>query len=159
MRAIQIDTRSEELEGLLELVSTSDFVIDRTLPDNVWALAYPSTSNQSYRAAFAALGAGFMFVEIALMQKLVLFLGHPIYAVTVVLTSLLAFAGLGSLLAGRFEEVTRQHIRVLAVFVVGLVLAVLYLSYAVPAHFVRKGKLDDFAARCGTAADDRPGSR
>jgi hypothetical protein len=71
---------------------------------------------------FAALGAGFMFVEIALMQKLVLFLGHPIYAVTVVLTSLLAFAGLGSLLAGRFEEVTRQHIRVLAVFVVGLVL-------------------------------------
>jgi hypothetical protein len=59
VRAIQIDTRSEELEGLLELVSTSDFVIDRTLPDNVWALAYPSTSNQSYRAAFAALGAGF----------------------------------------------------------------------------------------------------
>ncbi len=70
---------------------------------------------------FAALGAGFMFVEIALMQKFVLFLGHPIYAVTVVLTSLLAFAGVGSLVAGRFEAVTPARIRVLAMFVVGLV--------------------------------------
>ena len=32
------------------------------------------------------------------MQKMMLFLGHPIYAVTVVLTALLAFAGLGALL-------------------------------------------------------------
>jgi hypothetical protein len=73
-------------------------------------------------AYFAALGAGFMFVEIALMQKLVLFLGHPVYAVTVVLTSLLAFAGVGSLLAGRLEAVTPARIRRLAMFVVGLVL-------------------------------------
>jgi hypothetical protein len=71
---------------------------------------------------FAALGAGFMFVEIALMQKLVLFLGHPVYAVTVVLTSLLAFAGVGSLLAGRLEAITPERIRLLAMFVVGLVL-------------------------------------
>jgi hypothetical protein len=63
-----------------------------------------------------------MFVEIALMQKFVLFLGHPIYAVTVVLTSLLAFAGLGSLLAGRLGAVTPGRIRMLAGFVVGLVL-------------------------------------
>jgi hypothetical protein len=71
---------------------------------------------------FGALGAGFMFVEISLMQKLVLFLGHPVYAVTVVLTSLLGFAGVGSLLAGRLEAVTPARIRLLAMFVVGLVL-------------------------------------
>jgi hypothetical protein len=71
---------------------------------------------------FAALGAGFMFVEIALMQKFVLFLGHPIYALTVVLTSLLAFAGVGSLVAGRLETITPARIRILAMFVVGLVL-------------------------------------
>jgi hypothetical protein len=59
VRSIQIDTRSEELEGLLEPVSTADFATDRRLPDKVWAVAYPSTSNQSYRAAFAALAAGF----------------------------------------------------------------------------------------------------
>ena len=38
-----------------------------------------------------------MMVEIALMQRFILFLGHPIYSLTVILFSLLFFAGLGSL--------------------------------------------------------------
>lgn len=56
---------------------------------------------------FAALGTGFMFMEIVLMQKMVLFLGHPTHSLSVVLTSLLGFAGLGSLAAGRVEKVGR----------------------------------------------------
>lgn len=59
---------------------------------------------------FAALGLGFMLFEIALMQKLVIFLGHPTYALSVVLTSLLASAGLGSLLAGRIKQVRKKHL-------------------------------------------------
>ena len=35
-----------------------DFSADFTLPEKVWAIAYPSTSNQSYKAVFAALKAG-----------------------------------------------------------------------------------------------------
>lgn len=46
---------------------------------------------------FAALGIGFITVEIVLMQQLVLFLGHPTYSVTTVLPAMLLFAGLGSL--------------------------------------------------------------
>ena len=61
-------------------------------------------------AYFAALGLGFMLFEIALMQKLVIFLGHPTYALSVVLTSLLASAGLGSLLSGRIKLVRRKHL-------------------------------------------------
>jgi len=61
-------------------------------------------------AYFAALGLGFMLFEIALMQKLVIFLGHPTYALSVVLTSLLASAGLGSLLSGRIQLVRRKHL-------------------------------------------------
>ena len=38
-----------------------------------------------YFLYFAALGLGFMLVEVALMQKLVIFLGHPTYALSVVL--------------------------------------------------------------------------
>ncbi len=75
-----------------------------------------------YFAYFAALGMGFMFLEITLMQKLVIFLGHPTYALTVVLASLLGAAGTGSLLAGRIREVTQRHVRLLAVAIVGVVL-------------------------------------
>ena len=49
---------------------------------------------------FLALGGGFMFIEIAFIQKFMLFLGHPLHAVAVVLFALLTFAGLGSRLAG-----------------------------------------------------------
>jgi len=51
---------------------------------------------------FAALGVGFIVVEVVLVQKCVLFLGHPAHALTVVLFSILLFSGLGSLLSGRF---------------------------------------------------------
>jgi spermidine synthase len=50
---------------------------------------------------FLALGMGFILVEIGFMQKFVLFLGHPIYALAVVLASLLAASGLGSAVSGR----------------------------------------------------------
>ena len=55
---------------------------------------------------FAALGSGFMFIEIAFMQKFMLFLGHPLLAVAVVLFAFLTFAGLGSRYAGRRRPVT-----------------------------------------------------
>jgi spermidine synthase len=48
-------------------------------------------------AYFASLGLGFILIEIALMQKLTLFLGQPVYSLTVTLFSLLVFTGLGSL--------------------------------------------------------------
>ena len=53
-------------------------------------------------AYFLCLGLAFLFVEIAFIQRFVLFLGHPIYAVAVVLAGFLAFAGVGSGLAPRF---------------------------------------------------------
>ena len=45
---------------------------------------------------FGAIGLGFLFIEIAFMQRLTLFLGHPLYAIAVVLSSFLLFAGIGS---------------------------------------------------------------
>ncbi|WP_116379472.1 SAM-dependent methyltransferase [Cupriavidus taiwanensis] len=50
---------------------------------------------------FVAVGLGFMFVEIAFIQKFILFLSHPLYAVAVVLCAFLCFAGLGSRFAPR----------------------------------------------------------
>ena len=51
---------------------------------------------------FTGLGMGFIAIEITLMQKLVLFLGHPLYSITVTLFSMLVFAGIGSMLSNRW---------------------------------------------------------
>jgi hypothetical protein len=50
---------------------------------------------------FLAIGLAFMFVEMSFLQKFVLYLGHPSYATTVVLSSILVGAGLGSAMAAR----------------------------------------------------------
>jgi predicted membrane-bound spermidine synthase len=53
---------------------------------------------------FAALGSGFIVVEVVLVQKCVLFLGHPAYALSVVLFGVLLWSALGSFFAGRFQD-------------------------------------------------------
>ena len=51
---------------------------------------------------FALLGLGFLFVEIPLLQRFILYLGQPAYAFAVVISALLVASGLGSgYLAGR----------------------------------------------------------
>ena len=50
----------------------------------------------SMGAGFVCLGLAFLVVEIAFIQKLMLFLHHPIHAMAAVLASFLVFAGLGS---------------------------------------------------------------
>lgn len=52
-------------------------------------------------AYFALIGVGFMLAEIALLQRLSLVLGHPLYSLVVVLASLVAAAGIGSGLSDR----------------------------------------------------------
>ena len=50
---------------------------------------------------FAGIGLGFLMIEIVFIQRLVQFLGHPVFAVAVVLSGFLLFAGLGALLSQR----------------------------------------------------------
>jgi spermidine synthase len=51
---------------------------------------------------FCGLGVAFIVMEIATMQRFGLFLGHPSYAITVVMFSILVASGIGSLQADRF---------------------------------------------------------
>jgi hypothetical protein len=53
---------------------------------------------------FGALGAAFMLLEVALLQRFVLLLGHPVYSLTVTLFSLLLGTGIGSLLSRRAAD-------------------------------------------------------
>ncbi len=50
---------------------------------------------------FGLIGTAFMFVEITLIQKFILFLGHPLYSIAIILFSLLFSAGVGSYLSKR----------------------------------------------------------
>jgi len=50
---------------------------------------------------FICIGAGYILIEMALIQKFVLFLGHPTYALTVVIFSMLVSSGLGSYFSRR----------------------------------------------------------
>ncbi|MBA2625027.1 MAG: MFS transporter, partial [Acidimicrobiia bacterium] len=62
---------------------------------------------------FAALGLGFIFFEITLIQRLILFLGYPTYSLTVTLMSILIFLGVGSLLSSRLAARRAQAVPVL----------------------------------------------
>ena len=57
---------------------------------------------------FAALGIGFIAIEVVLMQRFVLFLGHPTYSMVTVLPTMLISAGLGSLTVGRNTDPARR---------------------------------------------------
>jgi len=61
---------------------------------------------------FAAVGVGYMSIEIAFMQKFGLFLGHPNYSLSVVLAVLLFFSGLGALWSGKIVNLTGGLTRV-----------------------------------------------
>jgi hypothetical protein len=68
---------------------------------------------------FASIGLAFMFIEIPLLQRLALYLGHPSYATTVVLGSLLIGAGIGAALAMLIPERGRRAAALLVPVVVG----------------------------------------
>ena len=78
---------------------------------------------------FSALGLGFIFFEITLIQRLTLFLGLPTYSLTVTLGSILIFTGVGALLSGRYQFHRERVIKIL-VAVLGL-LTIFYL-FALP---------------------------
>jgi hypothetical protein len=74
---------------------------------------------------FIAVGLGYITVEIALIQRFVLFLGHPTYALTVVVFLLLLSSGAGSVVARRWMAGTPRLLQVL-----GLIAGVVLLHVA-----------------------------
>jgi predicted membrane-bound spermidine synthase len=57
---------------------------------------------------FAAIGAGFMLIQIGFMQRFSVYLGHPTYAVAVILFSMILATGIGSLISDRIPLETKR---------------------------------------------------
>ena len=91
-----------------------------------------TTRKESLRGAsplflyFGAIGFGFMLVEISQMQRLIVFLGHPVYGLSVVLFALLLSSGAGSFFTQRVAAGRP------AVFLVALLIALVAFGFLTP---------------------------
>ena len=74
-------------------------------------------------AFFAAIGTGFMLIEVSMLQRLIVFLGHPVYSLSVILFVLLLAGGLGSYLSTRFSDHRLRAAGVQVLLVLAAVLA------------------------------------
>ncbi len=92
--------------GVVLIVSIAAVMLFLVLP---LALSPDTRSGRSLRVLyFIAIGLGYIMVEIAFIQRFVLFLGYPTYALTVVVFLMLLSSGAGSLVSRRwFSEPTR----------------------------------------------------
>jgi len=84
---------------------------------------------------FVAIGLAYIIVEIAFIQRFVLFLGHPTYALTVVVFLLLLSSGAGSLISRRWLPQTEAVWRPL-IIITGIILAYVFVLPAILVHLV-----------------------
>jgi spermidine synthase len=76
---------------------------------------------------FVAVGLGYILVEIAFIQRFVLFLGHPTYALTVVIFLLMLSSGTGSLFSRMWLPRAEQGWLPLALVLATLLIYVFFL--------------------------------
>jgi spermidine synthase len=78
---------------------------------------------------FLCIGVGYILVQVALIQKFVMLLGHPTYALTVIIFSMLVSSGLGSFFSRKF--VAGDDTRLRRVLIIVAVLVTI-LAFATP---------------------------
>jgi hypothetical protein len=83
---------------------------------------------------FAAIGFGFMLVQVALLQRFAIYLGHPTHTLSITLFSMILFAGVGSYASDRFSPLSERTERALPLVAGGLLLA---MAIAIPAVTTR----------------------
>lgn len=126
---------------LLSIVAVAAFLV---LPLLVHGTRAGSAGPLFY---FIAIGLAYIMVEIAFIQRFVLFLGHPTYALTVVVFLMLLSSGAGSLVARHWLKDPRRVRRVMAAVVAILVA----LVWALP-HILETLVGLPFAAKLGISA-------
>ncbi|GMR23082.1 MAG: hypothetical protein BMS9Abin37_1480 [Acidobacteriota bacterium] len=72
---------------------------------------------------FSLIGLGFMLVEIGLIQKFSILLGHPIHSLAITLMSMISASGLGSFASERIPMTSRRLLGLLPAFAALLIVA------------------------------------
>ncbi len=130
----QVNMAVPVMFGLLAVSLTATLIVLALPPLLLGARLPREKSVRRFLLYFLAIGAGYILIEIALIQRFVLFLGHPTYALTVIIFSMLIASGCGSYWSRRFvgfsEERLRTVMALITVTVVALAFAVTPLTEA-----------------------------
>src|SRR6266446_379452 len=116
--------------GMVLLISLAAVLVFLILP-MIFGAGGPGSAGSTRRwiqlLYFIAVGLGYILVEIAFIQRFVLFLGHPTYALTVVIFLLLLSSGAGSLISRRWLPEPARVWLPLSLLVVAICIHVLIL--------------------------------
>ncbi len=109
------------LFGVL-FVSLIATVVTLVLPPLVLGQKLPSDRKlRVFLLYFVCLGAGYIMIQVSLIQKFVLLLGHPTYALTVIIFSMLLSSGMGSFYSKRIVNNSAERLRIVLLLIVILV--------------------------------------
>jgi len=112
----------------------------------------PGARFLSTMAYFAIIGFAFMLIQIGLLQRFSVYLGHPTYTLAIVLFSMLLFTGIGSLASERLTVGSHSRVRLVPLLIAGaLVVCGLGLPVAL-AHTIGLGLASRSAVTLAFAA-------
>lgn len=97
------------------------------------------SGEQHYRTVmvyFFSLGLAFLFIEIAFIQKFILILHHPIYAITTVISTFLLSAGAGSYMSSRLLNSAMISVVIKPISAIAILSTVYLLKFDVIADFL-----------------------
>lgn len=97
---------------------------------------------------FAGIGVAFIFVEIAMIQKLTLLLGQPLYSIVVTLFSILVFTGIGSFVSAAWLRGGVWRARAVPIGIAIVTVAIVVFGDRIVATFIA----EDFTVRALVAA-------
>lgn len=85
---------------------------------------------------FCLIGAGFMFAEIAIIQKLSIFLGHPVYALGILLFTVIASTGVGSFVSERLPLDRRSLVMAVPLVTAAVIIVQKFVLSALVTQFI-----------------------
>ncbi len=99
------------IAALLQAILASLLLIALPLRLAKEKFGFNAEASNHYRILgyFFCIGLAFLFIEIAFIQKFILILHHPLYAITFVLTTFLLAAGMGSRLSAKFASLPNKN--------------------------------------------------
>jgi hypothetical protein len=84
---------------------------------------------------FSCVGIGYILIQINLIQKYILYVGHPSYTLCLVLAGMLIFSGLGSLSSEKINLLKNQYLKS---FILVALLPIIYLSVWIVPEILRE---------------------